>query len=1164
MKVASSFINYYASSLTDGDIQTITKAELEKSIYLQSPIISENKAALALFYKQNVKYKDQKSISVCIAPLFVSIKIKRGEHITLIRTYPYWIPAILTQNGELLPPKNGELPWFIREVLEPYIQSQNEMPCIGHVETVNTKLNLASFDYSNWDAYWKCCEDFFQIITTHSFDSFCLDECEVVQQLNIVAVTPNTLTKGIGNLYKSLKSTILQPNLVTEVLENVSRDQQVITNNEELFLEAGHYGQYSNQFPLSFSQRQALHYFIKDQKETKASVLAVNGPPGTGKTTLLQSVVANQMVCHVLEDKSAPKIVATSANNQAITNILDSFESNSSLERWLPKLNSLGTYLTNSDKNPKNYQIIGKGKEGYNGSYLTDFEQNNSFELKAYYLDKFNAHFTAEFSDIEACTAFLQKKIKTNKKHIDTALACYKNTIDFKSTSFDLDRIEDQVVKLEKLHESITDTKTKEANLKALYRNEFEVYFKENELSFIQKMLKSKRAKTDLQIAGYLATCPIVEVNECTEYETAQAIIIKLLNEYRALIKKQTKESTELSEQLKKAYQLIAIKQQVEQQLDEYWFSYIETKSIKEKELYASIRNNGSLFEQVNTILDLTLRYESFTLSLHYWEAKWINLHEEATFTNNKGLRALDNLFTRLSHLTPLFVSTLYTLPSFCKYYQFNDDKSGEELFAYNRFDLLLVDEAGQVTPEIGLPSFCFSNHALVLGDIHQIEPIWRINYSRIDKANLEESGVLKQHTYETLVQKNITCVSGSLMHLAQHASRVKLSIGLGGTMLTEHRRCVDNLVAYSNEYIYKGLLKPMVGKIAYNQFEFQNDNLTIPPFAYINVLGKSDKTSGSLSNVAEAIAISQWIKHYEPYLQNFYKGKSIEQIVAVVTPFKGQQRLIKSNLEKLNLSTDIIVGTVHALQGSEIPIVLFSPTYGTNHKGDSYFFDRGFNMLNVAITRAKHHFIVIGNMRVFKASNANLPSNALANYLYQQAENELPSAFLYDTLSTKSLQRVATLEKHQSCITKILLDAKERVIIISPFISNYAIEHDEIIAKIMELKAKKPKAKIIVYTDHDLDRHNGELKASSKKGRELLLQAGVELKILKGIHNKAIIMDNHVLIEGSFNWLSALRDKKNRYFRHEVSQIILEDEATKQIKQLLTELELIPEIVSD
>ena len=74
------------------------------------------------------------------------------------------------------------------------------------------------------------------------------------------------------------------------------------------------------EYPLSESQREAISCF---EEIGEGEVLAVNGPAGTGKTTLLQSIVANMYVRAALERKRAPLIIATSTNNQAVTNIID-------------------------------------------------------------------------------------------------------------------------------------------------------------------------------------------------------------------------------------------------------------------------------------------------------------------------------------------------------------------------------------------------------------------------------------------------------------------------------------------------------------------------------------------------------------------------------------------------------------------------------------------------------------------------------------------------------------------------------------------------------------------------------------------------------------------------------------------------------------------------
>ena len=58
---------------------------------------------------------------------------------------------------------------------------------------------------------------------------------------------------------------------------------------------------------MSPSQREAMNHFGEIKE---GNLLAVSGPPGTGKTTFLQSVVADMYVKSALKRERAPIIVA--------------------------------------------------------------------------------------------------------------------------------------------------------------------------------------------------------------------------------------------------------------------------------------------------------------------------------------------------------------------------------------------------------------------------------------------------------------------------------------------------------------------------------------------------------------------------------------------------------------------------------------------------------------------------------------------------------------------------------------------------------------------------------------------------------------------------------------------------------------------------------------
>jgi len=250
-------------------------------------------------------------------------------------------------------------------------------------------------------------------------------------------------------------------------------------------------------------------------------------------------------------------------------------------------------------------------------------------------------------------------------------------------------------------------------------------------------------------------------------------------------------------------------------------------------------------------------------------------------------------------------------------------------------------------------------------------------------------------------------------------------------------------------------------------------------------------------------------------------------------------------------------IGTIHALQGAERPIVIFVPVYGFDQR-NMWFIDQDVNMLNVAVSRAKDSFLVFGNMCLFNPAK-NSPSGLLARHLFSREENELVAVEPPPRTDESKLARIDSLEKHLDILDDAVGKAKSEIVIVSPYISINAIEYEDFSDKIK--KAVDRGITFKVYTDMYLDRRGNKLVKRSEKGRSLLKQCGVELIEAQGIHNKSLWMDDKYLVEGSFNWLSSPRDTKSRFYLHNVSIGYKGEEAARLIREASEEMEIIAKL---
>lgn len=133
-------------------------------------------------------------------------------------------------------------------------------------------------------------------------------------------------------------------------------------------------------YPLADAQRTAVSALIAAKQ---GEILPVNGPPGTGKTTMLLSVVACLWIENAVKGNDPPVIIANSTNNQAVTNIIDAFAKDFSkgtgdfAGRWIDGIDSFGSYFVSSKRS------VEAEEKGYMTEDVIKKMETEDFYLKA-------------------------------------------------------------------------------------------------------------------------------------------------------------------------------------------------------------------------------------------------------------------------------------------------------------------------------------------------------------------------------------------------------------------------------------------------------------------------------------------------------------------------------------------------------------------------------------------------------------------------------------------------------------------------------------------------------------------------------------------------------------------------------------------------------------
>ena len=271
-------------------------------------------------------------------------------------------------------------------------------------------------------------------------------------------------------------------------------------------------------------------------------------------------------------------------------------------------------------------------------------------------------------------------------------------------------------------------------------------------------------------------------------------------------------------------------------------------------------------------------------------------------------------------------------------------------------FDLVIIDEAGKALPAELLIPLIRAKKAVIIGDQNQLPPVINPILYDEERIDLEE---------RMISENDLFCHSffERLYNFAPEDCKVMLD--------TQYRMPAVIGTAIS-QLFYGGKLKNGVGTEKRLPVLFDS-NLTFINFDSVQEYHEYKNNSDQITNPVEgnaAVAIIKRIRKKDPLCS-----------VAVITPYKGQKRMISNAIVKNGIHyqvDNIQVDTVDSFQGSEADVVVFCSTRSVR---PTRFF-RDSKRLNVALSRAKRELIILGKMSYL--------------YKYREGESKLPSLARY------------------------------------------------------------------------------------------------------------------------------------------------------------------------
>ena len=256
-------------------------------------------------------------------------------------------------------------------------------------------------------------------------------------------------------------------------------------------------------------------------------------------------------------------------------------------------------------------------------------------------------------------------------------------------------------------------------------------------------------------------------------------------------------------------------------------------------------------------------------------------------------------------------------------------------------FDVVLVDEASQCTLTDLLPALYRGRRWVVIGDSEQLPAIPTVRKT-------EEQALSQKYGLDPFLDR--VGHSDLFTLCAAVLPRGRSDV----LQLREHFRSHPQIIGFSNRHIYQQRLQLAPDTLDRSPLPVASGVFPVP------VAGRAERgdRGSSWINRSEAERVVEEVERLTT--REGLNGGTI----GIVTPFGEQKKLIQMLLVEAQISNDLKVDSAHGFQGDERDIMVFSPVVAQGMTpGAQRWVDTPPNLINVALTRARHALFVVADL---------------------------------------------------------------------------------------------------------------------------------------------------------------------------------------------------------